>query len=409
MEILYLSYDGLTDPLGQSQVLPYLLGLTRRGHRFTVVSTEKPVAYAQRKGHIEALLAEVGDGIDWQPIMYTKRPPVLSTLWDVWRMHRRAAQLHRRKRFAAVHCRSYVTALVGSRLKRMSGGPAFVFDMRGFWADERVEGGLWNLRNPVYRAVYRFFKRRERDFLRQADYAISLTANARDEIRSWPGFASTPIQVIPCCVDTTLFATPQPPKGKFLLAPPSGAGIVLSYLGSLGTWYLLDEMLLFFKEILLKRPGSVFVFITPDDPRTVFATARRLGVAEDRLRVQRAERAEVPALLAQSDLSVFFIKPSYAKKASSPTKMGEILAVGVPVVCNAGVGDTDLLMTRHRLGALVAECTPAAYARVVSDLGEILEISPEMLRQTAIENFGLEKGVNLYDEVYGRLGKNGKQ
>ena len=29
-QILYISYDGITDPLGQSQILPYIIGLTKK-------------------------------------------------------------------------------------------------------------------------------------------------------------------------------------------------------------------------------------------------------------------------------------------------------------------------------------------------------------------------------------------
>ncbi len=38
---VFLSYDGMTDPLGQSQVLPYLEGLAASGHRIHIVSAEK--------------------------------------------------------------------------------------------------------------------------------------------------------------------------------------------------------------------------------------------------------------------------------------------------------------------------------------------------------------------------------
>jgi hypothetical protein len=37
--------------------------------------------------------------------------------------------------------------------------------MRGFWADERVEGKIWNVKNPVYRKAYQFFKQKEKEFL----------------------------------------------------------------------------------------------------------------------------------------------------------------------------------------------------------------------------------------------------
>lgn len=41
MKILYLTYDGLSDPLGQSQVIPYIVGLSKRGHKIVVLSSEK--------------------------------------------------------------------------------------------------------------------------------------------------------------------------------------------------------------------------------------------------------------------------------------------------------------------------------------------------------------------------------
>ncbi len=417
ISILYLSYDGLTDPLGQSQVLPYIMGLAQRGYRFTIISTEKPEAYQLRKKLIDSLLQPFKGQIDWQPIFYTKKPPVLSTLWDVRQMRRKAEQLHRRRNFQVVHCRSYITALVGMFLKKKF-PILFLFDMRGFWADERVEGGLWKLNNPVFRQVYQFFKRKEKEFLRFADYTISLTVNAKQEIQSWPGFAQTPIQVIPCCVDTNLFRDLEggirnaelknsiPENAK---TPPSVAGepITISYLGSLGTWYLLDEMLLFFKRLLHYRPGSQFLFITPDDPAMIQQAAMRLGIPVSQLRIQKAERKEVPVLLAQSQLSIFFIKPSYSKKASSPTKMGEILAMGIPVICNANVGDANYLMETYNAGGLVHEFSETEFDRVIAQLDAYLQLSPTSLRQTALDYFELQKGVDLYEEVYKKV--DGKQ
>ena len=40
-KVLYITYDGMTDPLGQSQVLPYLVGLSEKGYKFTILSFEK--------------------------------------------------------------------------------------------------------------------------------------------------------------------------------------------------------------------------------------------------------------------------------------------------------------------------------------------------------------------------------
>ena len=51
--------------------------------------------------------------------------------------------------------------------------------MRGFWADERVDGKLWSLNNIFYKKIYRYFKKKEKEFLQFSDYTISLTKTGK--------------------------------------------------------------------------------------------------------------------------------------------------------------------------------------------------------------------------------------
>ncbi|QHT70558.1 glycosyltransferase family 4 protein [Rhodocytophaga rosea] len=395
--ILYLSYDGLTDPLGQSQILPYLIGLSQKGYYVSIISAEKRENFDLRKELISKIVEE--NTISWHPLFYTKKPPVLSTLWDIYRMQQLALQLHKRYHFKVVHCRSYISALIGLQLKRKT-GVNFIFDMRGFWADERVEGGLWKLSNPVFKSIYTYFKNKEKQFLREADYTISLTHQAKQIIHGWPGLSNIPIQVIPCCVDTEVFRIP--PKNSQGSSHET-ATFTISYLGSLGTWYMLEEMLQFFKRLLLHKPQAQFLFITPDNPQFILQSAADLAIPAEKIIIRKAERKEVPALLASSKISIFFIKPSFSKQASSPTKMGEILSMGIPVICNAGVGDTDYLFETYKTGILVKELNPAGYDLAISEIEDALNIPPEQLRATATTYFDLQKGVYLYKQVYDQL------
>ncbi len=400
-KVLFLSYDGLTDPLGQSQILPYLLGLAQIGHQITIISFEKPQNCALRKNIIEALVL---DKIDWQPIFYTKNPPVFSTLFDVWQMRKKAVQLHKIKHFDIIHCRSYVSALVGEYLKdkfKTTMPVKFIFDMRGFWADERVDGSLWNLKNPVFNQIYKFFKRKETDFLLKADTTITLTENAKTEILSWQNLKEQssqklPIKVIPCCVDTVLFDFEEQKNTPNTENKP----FILSYLGSLGTWYLVDEMLHFFSCLLKTKPDAIFSFITPDNPSIILEKIQKYNISAEKIIIQKAERKEVPNLIKESNISIFFIKTSYSKKGSSATKLGEILACGVPTIINGNMGDNDYLFEKYNFGALVKEFSENAYMEVIKNLDKILVIPPERLRNVALDYFSLEKGIQKYNEVY---------
>ena len=406
MNVLYLSYDGLTDGLGRSQVLPYIFGLKEKGHTFTIVSFEKKAAFRKEESTIQKLADE--SGIKWIPLTYTSSPPVLSTMYDVWQLRKTVERLHNETPFDIIHCRSYITSLVGLRMKKKL-GTKFVFDMRAFYADERVDGKLWNLKNPIFKTVYDYFKRKEGAFLSSADYSISLTEKGKDIIHSWTSVQHQPIpvEVIPCCADLDHFhpsrvnANRQTElKKQFNLSEDD---FVITYLGSIGTWYLLDEMLDFFKVLHQKRPNSKFLFITTDNPNTILPAAKSKGVPSDRIIISPAKREEVPTFLSLAHAAIFFIQPVFSKSGSSPTKHGEMLGMGLPVIANSGVGDVDRIIEDTKSGILVREFTNEAYEQVANQIDELLKIPVSTLQDAAHKYYSLEEGVKRYNSVYERI------
>ncbi len=155
---MYISYDGLTDPLGQSQILPYLRELSKHGFQFTILSFEKKERYQKEKGIVNDALNS--SGIKWVPLWFTSSPPVVSKIYDRWQLKRKVLDLHRLENFDMIHCRSYVAAEMGLFLKNRL-GTKFLFDMRGFWADEKVDSHQWNQNNYLYRLIYKHYKKKE--------------------------------------------------------------------------------------------------------------------------------------------------------------------------------------------------------------------------------------------------------
>jgi glycosyltransferase involved in cell wall biosynthesis len=297
--------------------------------------------------------------------------------------------------------------MAGLQMKRQL-GIKFIFDMRGFWADERVEGNIWNLSNPIFKTVYNFFKRKEQQFFSEADYTISLTDAGRAEIQSWKSIPNQPIpiQVIPCCADLETFSRNNINQ-TLLLKLRQELGIqesdfVLSYLGSIGTWYMPGEMLDFFKCLLQKQPNAKFLFITNDEPSAIIYMAKQKGIAADKLIFRPSPRLEVPTYLALSNWSIFFIKPVYSKKASSPTKQGEIMGMGIPHICNLGVGDIDQIMRSTDSGYVVTQFNNNEYAKVV---GQMLASAPsqQAIVQGAVQYYSLQNGVQKYLSVYKKI------
>jgi glycosyltransferase involved in cell wall biosynthesis len=401
--ILYVTYDGLTDPLGRSQVLPYLTGLAGLGHEITILSCEKPERMDKDGERIRKLCADAG--LNWNPLKYHKKPPILSSALDAAALQRAAIRLHRERPFDIAHCRSYIPARTGLALKRRY-GVKFLFDMRGFWPDEKVGGNHWNLANPLYAAVYRYFKRLESQLLRGADHIISLTSAAKAQLLTRPELsgADERITIIPCCVDFDHFplvtsASRRSAREEFGLASDES---VLLYLGSLGGNYLLEEMLDFFRVFRARNEGARFLFVTQSDPEPIRRAALEHGIGNDELVIRAASRDEVPKFLAAGDVGIGFVRPSFSAKACSPTKMGEMLAVGLPIVANAGVGDVEQMIEDMGCGVAIGDFTPQTYERALQHL-ESLKGGPGERRERALPCFDVKLGIKGYDQVYRNL------
>jgi len=399
--ILYISYDGMTDHMGQSQVLPYLIGLTQKGFRFTLLSCEKPEKYKQYKHKIDAICK--ASSIDWCPIIYTKSPPVFSTIKDVLSLRSAAITMQKEKSFSGAHCRSYIPGLIGLELKKKFGVP-FIFDMRGFYPEEKTEVNTWPLNNPIYRGVYNYFKRKEKEFFQLADGVISLTENGKQEINSWGIRAkdASEIKVIPCSVDFEHFKASEinnkeVSREQLGISPDTS---VLTFLGSLGSWYMLEEMLDFFKVYMQKKENVLLFFITSEKSEYLVAEAAKKGIAKSNLLIKQATREEVPLFLSASDEGLFFIKPFYSKKGSSPTKLGEYLALNIPVYTNTNVGDVDTIITETNGGELIDKFSIEAYQRAIDKMSKFRELPDNYIRKKAFPYYDLGRAIEAYEAVY---------
>lgn len=393
--VVYLSYDGMTDPLGQSQVLPYLSGLSQAGYRVFLISAEKTDAFKSGQTRIQAICDSAN--INWQPFRYTKKPPVWSTWADMQTMYKMGLRLLEKEPIGLIHCRSYIAALVGLRLKKETGIP-LLFDMRGFWVDERVEGKIWNLSNPLYRLIYSYFKKEEKRLLLHSDAIVSLTNRAIPVIQQLaPGLSSEVISVIPCCTDTRFF------KPDSMQNTGSGRGLKMVYLGSMSTWYMPEAMMKTFSRLLLIAPESTFTLLTREDPSLIEPYRKKYAIDPSKLFVQAAERSQLPGLLNEFDFSVCYIPPSFSKQASSPVKIGELLSMGIPVICNAGVGDLDEVFGPGKNGVLLPDFSNASLDQAIHQIKTMKKNNSQEIRLNALKIYSLDEGIRRYETIYRRF------
>lgn len=401
--ILFISHDGMTDPLGQSQVIPYLQGISRSGpYHFYILSLEKNEAFLKNKSIIEQSLNNYN--ITWVPLPYHNKPPVFSTLYDNIQLKKTAAKLHNQHTIHMVHTRSGMPALIGLWLKKKY-GIKFLHDIREFYADGRIDGKMWNLKNPLYNIIYRYFKKKEKEEIQYCDGINCLTHAAERIIKKYPYYNSRiPLQVIPCSVDLNLF-DPEKYDEATITSLKESVGIqqneiVFSYLGSIGGYYLTEEMIRFCKRVAQKINHVKFLFISPHRHEQILAAATQYGLPTEKVITVNAKRAEVPQWLAISNYSFFFIKQAFSKLSSSPTKHAEIMAMGVPVITNNGVGDLEEIISQTSTGFVIKDFSNASFEEVIEQIKSSHHFNPQAIRSEAEKYYALPKAIEKYTALY---------
>ncbi len=394
--VLYISYDGILEPLGQSQVLSYLERLAPE-RPIHLVSFEKAGDWKSASSRAEITERIRAAGIHWYPRRYHKRPSALATSYDIFVGLLTGWWLLVRHGIRIVHARSYVPAVMALILQKTTGA-RFVFDMRGFWAAERVDGGLWPSGSWLFRVATWF----ERRFLLNADIVVSLTEAGLAAMRGFPFLTGRfpSAVVIPTCTDLNRFR-PRP-EGQNV---PADHPFVLGYVGSVSTWYLLDEMLAFFGAIRSQRPEARMLIVNRNEHEYIWRRIEASGLPSACFDVRSASHAEMAKEIQRMNAGIFFYRPSFSRLATAPTKMGEFLACGVPCVGNSGVGDVADVLARNSVGVVVHRHDPEAYRNAVSELMALCQ-SPETRYRcvdAARRQFSLAEGALRYSEVYASL------
>lgn len=365
--VLYISYNGMLDPLGQSQVIPYLKELSKAGVRFTLLSFERERAYTA-KGVAECrdLHRELAEHqIEWHWLRYHKRPSLPATMFDVAQGIRLSRRLVKQNKIELVHARSHIPAVIAWALKK-SHGTKLIFDVRGLMAEEYIDAGHWKSKA----ISTRLSKFSEAQVLRAADGIVTLTRALWKEMQSWPVLTGRAVahEIIPCCIDLAKYRFDSEQRTALRNELGVGDRLVLVYSGSIGGSYMVDEMAAFFRILKRTHPDAFFLWLTQAPPALVDQAMMRGGSSAADYQVRTVEPVAMPNYLSVADAGIAFYRSGVSRLGTSPVKVSEYLSCGLPVIVNTGIGDTDEIVRRHDVGALVESFSSDAYERAIAIL-----------------------------------------
>ena len=398
MHALYISYFGLREPLVQTQVLPYVREISKlKNLKISLLTFEPELKEKWTTQEIEDKKRELAnDNIVWHNLAYHKTPSAPATFYDVLNGARFIINLSRREKIEILHARAHVPMLMAMLAGKITKS-RIIFDIRGLMAEEYADAKVWQENSKPFR----FVKSIERKGIEKASQIIVLTNRMRDYLVENGLKKSEKIEVIPCCVDFSRVENSSGENGK-------SKRFELIYAGTVTGLYLLKEMGMFFLELKKHRTDAFFQVLTGSPEKFVEETFSELGIGKNDFRVAKVAPREVPKYLKAADLGISFRTPTFSQIASSPTKIPEYLACGLPVVSNYGIGDTDQLIENERVGVCLKNFEKEEMILRVKEILNMLseDKMAEKCIKTANEYFDLVKiGGEKYQGVYRQLMK----
>jgi glycosyltransferase involved in cell wall biosynthesis len=390
---LYVCYLSLDDPLVESQVVDYLEGLAELGHTIHLLTFETRPLTRTRRAELRRRLRS--RGVQWHGLRYHKRPSLPATAMDAICGALACAWLVRRHSLGAVHARNHVPAAM-ALLAAPFASHDLIFDIRGLMAEEYVDLDRW--RNGGL--AFRITKRTERAAIRRAAGIVVLTERVRRVL--FGERDREDVVVIPCCADIDRLASGRVSRTVVRQALVVDDRPVLADVGKLGGWYMDAEMADF---VLVARdaiPGLHFLVVTQADRGAIERQLADRGINPSDYTVTSVEHPRLGELLGAADAAIALIRPVPSKIATSPTKIGECLAAGLPIVAT-DVGDVRPLLEGSRTGIVLTDFSSRAYRAAAGELASMLADPRTATRcvATAREHLSLrEIGIPRYDALY---------
>ena len=399
MKSLYISYNAITEPIVQSQVIPYLRELSKKGIEFYLLTFEKKRMDGKERRRIREELKKEWN-LNWFSLNYHKKPTATATLFDIVMGCLYGGYLTLKNRIKIIHARAVVAALMGYPVARFC-FKKFIFDKRGVDSEEYVDAGLWKRKGFKHKAVGFL----EAVLTKFSDHVVVLTEKFLKISKERYAGKKIRFSAIPCAVDMDRFKRQNSKDNALAEKLGIRDKFVITYVGSLGTWYMFPEMVDFFQIAAKHIKNAHFLILTNTDKNYAIDIMKKRGLDSRYVTIDSVKYQAVPDYLSVCDCGIFFIKPVFSKLSSSPIKFGEYLASGLPVIINSDIGDTEEIVKDNKLGIVVRNFDESGYGNALTGLMNLLkdEKLANRCRSAATKHLSLDAAVEKYNDIYKKL------
>ena len=221
----------------------------------------------------------------------------------------------------------------------------------------------------------------EQEALNTADLRIFVSNRMKGFFEQKYDLPDKPSILIPCAVHSEKFQMSE----EIRLSKREEMGIedkfVILYLGTLSAWQWPEAVFAVFAQFYRNQPDSLLYLLLPrSEHETAFSLAQRYSLPSESYMIQEVPHSDVGSVIGIADAGVLLRKSHPVNFVSSPTKFGEYLAAGIPLVSTPDIGDTSALIKSEKIGILIS---PTDEGIQLGELCRLLEFTDDVRENRA--------------------------
>ncbi len=323
--ILYISYDSILEPISKSQVIPLLIKYSAE-NKVYLISVEKNLEEADKYKQ------KFKNQIELNFLKFKKNK--LLKLFNIFIYQFIILKFILFNKIDIIHVRSYlpISLII---LPKLFKNFKIIFDIRGFWFDEKYEAEL------ISKYTFNFLKLVEKFFFKSANIIITLSSVSKNIIKKKFNIKENKIYVIPTFTDFSKFRNTNKITKK--------NNIIFGYIGNLKMNYEFDKVIKFLNIFNKINNNWVLKIATNYSKDDFLLLSRKISFNKNKILFKNIKFEDMYKFYTKIDTCIYFLNNKFSKKASCPTKLGELIATNTPIITNPGIGDINSINKKLKL------------------------------------------------------------
>ena len=386
MNILYLGYWGVREGLSVATIYPHLDVLSQFPSVYKIIycsiereGVKNPQSFSFPK-------------VQHIPLKSPSKFGLLAKVFDFTYFPWNLKKIVERYEVDFLICRGAPAGIIGHLLHSLIKIPYAVESFEPH-ADYMYESGVWSKGDPRY-LIEKWGEKAQK---KTANFLLPVADGYRQKLIA-EGVPEDKLINLPCTVDSPQFAFNPSDRSrirkKLGLTENELCGI---YVGKFGGLYLDEKAFELFRNAFQQVPFFYLIILSPQDKQELRIKCETAGLPKERVLIKSVSHSEVPTYLSAADFSFALIKPLPSQKFSSPIKIGEYWANGLPVIMPEGIGDETIYINENpELGILLEKNS-------LLEWGQILKLANAKRRKQIAAFAEKVRGRNIIELIYSKL------